>query len=407
MQQNLKDNVTSPLLSSSSSTTTIFSLMQSILFQLKDHFTSSSTQTNISFLNDLFTLLHQLTTSYNQLTLSTKSKQAYIKSTNTVINTLKDTITSFIASYSHKLCNNNNNNTYSSSFLNISSQITFSYTHGTPLPHENVINTQDSFLNCAELSNEDIINKIKQKIEKKNSDVNVQYNTIQVNQQQGSSGTTVHHIFSPLKDNINTPIKGKSHRHVNVNRIKRGNTTTSASSKTMHEERSKGKSKCASAKRIVKKLPSHISVNLNLSIDKQQQQQQQRLNNSFNVYQQRRTYSLPNGNNNNNLRTSSNKLKKQNTHQEPILTNITINTNTNNNVIQQDNKLNSPSIINDHSKVNSTFVCTFVRNGNTIQKYTLNTKANQNVPRASHYANYLLSKYKGVIAAYNEGQGKS
>ena len=69
----------------------------------------------------------------------------------------------------------------------------------------------------------------------------------------------------------------------------------------MHEERSKGKSKCSSAKRIVKKLPSHISVNLNLSIDKQQQQQ--RFNNSFNVFQQRRTYSLPNGNNNN-LRTS-------------------------------------------------------------------------------------------------------
>ena len=127
------------------------------------------------------------------------------------------------------------------------------------------------------------------------------------------------------------------------------------------------------------------------------------------MYQQRRTYSLPNGNNNNNLRTSSNKLKKQNTQhkEEHILTNITINTNTNNSVIQQDNKLNSPSIINDHSKVNSTFVCTFVRNGNTIQKYTLNTKANQNVPRASHYANYLLSKYKGVIAAYNEGQGKN
>jgi carboxylesterase type B len=147
---------------------------------------------------------------------------------------------------------------------------------------------------------------------------------------------------------------------------------------------------------------------LNLSIDKQQQQQQQRLNNSFNVYQQRRTYSLPN-NNNNNLRTSSNKSKKQNSHQikeEPILSDITIN-NTNNSVIQQDNKLNSPSIINDHNKVNSTFVCTFVRNGNTIQKYTLNTKANQNVPRASHYANYLLSKYKGVIAAYNEGQGKN
>jgi hypothetical protein len=171
-------------------------------------------------------------------------------------------------------------------------------------------------------------------------------------------------------------------------------------------EESKGKGKCASAKRIVKKLPSHISVNLNLSIDKQQQQQ--RLNNSFNVFQQRRTYSLPNGNNNN-LRTSLNKLKKQNTQhkEEPILTNITINTNTNNSVIQQDNKLNSPSIINDHNKVNSTFVCTFVRNGNTIQKYTLNTKANQNVPRASHYANYLLSKYKGVIAAYNEGQGKN
>ena len=396
MQHNLKDNT------SSSSTTTIFSLMQSILFQLKDHFISSP-QTNPTFLNDLFTLLHHLTTSYNQLTLSTKSKQAYIKSTNIVINTLKDTITSFIASHSHKLCNNNNNNTSSSSsFLHISSQITFSYTHDTPLPNENVINTQDSFLNCAELSNEDIINKIKQKIEKKNSDVNVQYNTIQVNQQQGNSGTTAHHVFSPLKDNINTPIKGKSHKYVNVNRIKRGNT--------MHEERSKCKSKCASAKRIVKKLPSHISVNLNLSIDKQQQQQQQqRLNNSFNVYQQRRTYSLPNGNNNNNLRTSSNKLKKQNTQhkEEHILTNITINTNTNNSVIQQDNKLNSPSIINEHSKVNSTFVCTFVRNGNTIQKYTLNTKANQNVPRASHYANYLLSKYKGVIAAYNEGQGKN
>ena len=404
MQQNLKDNITSPLLSSlsSSSTTTIFSLMQSILFQLKDHFISSLPQTNLSFLNDLFTLLHQLTTSYNQLTLSTKSKQAYIKSTNTVINTLKDTITSFISTHSHKPFNNINNTT--SSFLNISSQITFSYTHGTPLPNENIINTQDSFLNCAELSNEDIINKIKQKIEKKNSDVNLQYNTIQVNQQQGSN-TNAHHIFSPLKDNINTPIKGKTHRHVNVNRIKRGNTTTA---KTMHEERSKGKCKCASAKRIVKKLPSHISVNLNLSIDKQQQQQQQRLNNSFNVYQQRRTYSLPN--NNNNLRTSSNKLKKQNSHQikeGPILSDITINTNTNNSVIQQDNKLNSPSIINDHNKVNSTFVCTFVRNGNTIQKYTLNTKANQNVPRASHYANYLLSKYKGVIAAYNEGQGKN
>ena len=108
------------------------------------------------------------------------------------------------------------------------------------------------------------------------------------------------------------------------------------------------------------------------------------------MFQQRRTYSLPNGNNNN-LRTSLNKLKKQNTQhkEEPILTNITINTNTNNSVIQQDNKLNSPSIINEHSK------------------YTLNTKANQNVPKASHYANYLLSKYKGVIAAYNEGQGKS
>ena len=399
MQQHLKDNVTSPLLSSSS--TTIYSLMQSILFQLKDYFISLSPQTNPSFLNDLFTLLHQLTTSYNQLTLSTKTKQAYIKSTNIVINTLKETITSFISTHSHKLCNSSNN---TSSFLNISSQISFSYTHGTPLPNENIINTQDSFLNCAELSNEDIINKIKQKIEKKNSDVNVQYNTIQVNQQQGNS-STAHHIFSPLKDNINTPIKGKSHRHVNVNRIKRGNTTTA---KMMHEERSKGKGKCASAKRIVKKLPSHISVNLNLSIDKQQQQQQQRLNNSFNVYQQRRTYSLPN-NNNNNLRTSSNKLKKQNSHQikeEPILSDITIN-NTNNSVIQQDNKLNSPSIINDHNKVNSTFVCTFVRNGNTIQKYTLNTKANQNVPRASHYANYLLSKYKGVIAAYNEGQGKN
>ena len=221
MQQHLKDNVTSPLLSSSSSTTTIYSLMQSILFQLKDHFISLSPQTNPSFLNDLFTLLHQLTTSYNQLTLSTKTKQAYIKSTNIVINTLKETITSFISTHSHKLCNNSNT---TSSFLNISSQIAFSYTHGTPLPNENIINTQDSFLNCAELSNEDIINKIKQKIEKKNSDVNVQYNTIQVNQQQGSN-TNAHHIFSPLKDNINTPIKGKSHRHVNVNRIKRGNTS--------------------------------------------------------------------------------------------------------------------------------------------------------------------------------------
>ena len=398
MQQNLKDSVVSPLslsLSSSSTTTTLL-LMQSILYQLKDHFISSK-QTNTSFLNELFALFHQIIASYNQLTLSTKSKQAYIKSTNSVINTLKDSITVFIETHLGKALNNN----AISTFLNISSQNAFSYTNGTSLPNNNIINTQDSFLNCEELSNEDIINKIKQKIEKKNSDVTVQYNTIQVNHlHQGITVQNTHNMFTPLKESINTPIKSQAHRHVNVNRIKKGN----AIAKTVHvtnEERIKGKCKCVSAKKIVKKQSSHINtnVNMNLSIDKQQQ-----LNNSFNVCQQRRTYSLTN----NNLRSSSNKLYKRNVHvkEETISNNTNCNNNNNNSVVQND-KLNSSSVINENSKVNATFVCTVVRNGNTIQKYTLNTKANQNVPRASHYANYLLNKYKGVIAAYNEGQGKN
>ena len=404
MQQNLKDNVISPLSISLSSTTTL-SLMQSILFQLKDHFTSSAllqTQTNTSFLNELFSILHQLITSYDQLTLSSKSKQAYIKTTNSVINSLKDAITSFIEAHLGKLVTNT-----ISTFLNISSQTAFSYNHGTALPNEDTVNTHDSFLNCEELSNEDIINKIKQKIEKKNSDVGMQYNTIQVNptrtenSHQGVTVFNTHNMFTPLKESKNTPSKGKPHRHVNVNlhKHKKGNTITKMIHVTSNEERNKAKSKCSSAKKITKK-PSHIStnvvnMNLNLSIEKQQQQ----LNNSFNVCQQRRTYSFPN----NNLR--SNKLHKQNVHikEEPVVASTGNNDNT---VIQQD-KLNASSVVNDNSKVNTTFVCTMVRNGNTIQKYTLNTKANQNVPRASHYANYLLSKYKGVIAAYNEGQGKN
>ena len=30
-----------------------------------------------------------------------------------------------------------------------------------------------------------------------------------------------------------------------------------------------------------------------------------------------------------------------------------------------------------------------------------NVKIKQNVPKASHYANYLMNKYKGVIESYN------
>ena len=36
-----------------------------------------------------------------------------------------------------------------------------------------------------------------------------------------------------------------------------------------------------------------------------------------------------------------------------------------------------------------------------IMKHCLNLKINQNVPKASHYANYLMNKYKGVIDSYN------
>ena len=36
-----------------------------------------------------------------------------------------------------------------------------------------------------------------------------------------------------------------------------------------------------------------------------------------------------------------------------------------------------------------------------IMKHCLNVKINQNVPKASHYANYLMNKYKGVIESYN------
>ena len=36
-----------------------------------------------------------------------------------------------------------------------------------------------------------------------------------------------------------------------------------------------------------------------------------------------------------------------------------------------------------------------------IMSHCLNVKIKQNVPKSSHYANYLMNKYKGVIESYN------
>ena len=58
-----------------------------------------------------------------------------------------------------------------------------------------------------------------------------------------------------------------------------------------------------------------------------------------------------------------------------------------NSLIQQNERLNTSMNLSTNQEL--------------IIKHCLNIKAKQNVPRASNYANYLLSKYKGVIDVYN------
>ena len=479
--------------------------MLSILRTLKDHFDSvNRTQyNNVAPIDELFKLFHQLINCYLQLNLPVKSKQNYIKASTTITNTLKDDISLFLDNHFikennkpqqvHSICNS------CFSVLNISKEASFLLHNGSRNG-----NGVESFLNCEELSNEDIIEKIKQKIEKKN-DIPSQYNSLPLNLHNNNNTNVKHNnnsnkvnaqtIFTPVKDiklrsvhnkqqanNVNsanannqkTKKGGKAAKSISINTtetpVSNNNTTSYIKERTLSVPCKKDKTKAMtnltqlnnnnnnqssnkinntkqqqqqqqqptqthtiqninvnvnntnntkhknlSAKKIsAKELPSTNGTTLNMSVDKKNN-----LNHSFNHSSVRshRHYSVPsqpninnnNNNNNNHLRTFSNtssSLNKQTIpkKEEPTLSTTTmVPQPTTNNPNNQPDKTNTSSI-NDFSKLNSTFVCTTVKTGNVVQKYTLNTKANQNVPKASRYANSLLSKYKGLIAAYNVGQ---
>ena len=342
-------------------------------------------------------------------------------------------------------------------------------------------------MNCEELSNEDIIEKIKQKIEKKNVDVPSQYNSIPTNLHNNNtnlktnSKVNAQTIFTPIKDiklrsahnkqqsyntnsananNQKTKKGGKAAKSISINTtetpVSNNNTSSYIKERTLSVPSKKEKTKpitnvtqlsnnnnADSNKTNIKQQPAqnhgvqNINVNINSNNTKHKSSSSKKtsvkelaptnngtlnvsvenknnLNNSFNhSVRSHRHYSVParpntNNNNDNHLKTFSNtssSLNKQTIpkKEEPMLSTTTMVSQPNTNIpSNQPEKTNTS--MNDFSKLNSTFVCTTVKTGNVVQKYTLNTKANQNVPKASRYANSLLSKYKGLIAAYNVGQ---
>ena len=474
--------------------------MLSILRTLKDHFDSVNRThyNNVAPVDELFNLFHQLINCYLQLNLPVKSKQNYIKASTTITNTLKDDISLFLDNHFIKdncvtMTQNNKEQVHSIcsscfSVLNVSKEASFLLHNGSRNG-----NGVESFLNCEELSNEDIIEKIKQKIEKKNVDIPSQYNSLPIN--LCNNNTNVKHnnkvhaqtIFTPIKDiklrsghnkqqshNVNsanannqkTKKGGKAAKSISINTtetpISNNNTSSYIKERTLSVPCKKEKTKqitnltqlnnnnnqssnkinntkhqqqqltqnyntvqninvnvnnnnntkhknSSSKKTSAKELSSNNATTLNMSVDKKNN-----LNHSFNhSVRSHRHYSVPsqpntNNNNNNHLRTFSNTSSSLNKQTIPKKEEPTISTTTMVSQPTTNNPNNQPekteTSINDFSKLNSTFVCTTVKTGNVVQKYTLNTKANQNIPKASRYANSLLSKYKGLIAAYNVGQ---
>ena len=457
--------------------------MMSILRTLKEHFNTVNKEqyNNRAPIEDLFNLFQQLLNNYIQLYLPVKSKQNYIKATTIITNSLKDDIALFLDNnYSNNNYTAHNNKTNYSShcnsssiFLNISSESSFTLNNGcsTGIDKDKF---NDSFLNCRELSNEDIIKKIKQKIEKKNLDMTIQYNTLPTYPNNTTSNNNNNNnqliyntqsIFTPVKNikpryyhtkqqppNLNsanvhnqktknntnkttkpinisintleTPIAKNNHnssyikertlsmpnkKTKPISKLIQPNNKTQTNSNININNRNSMLIKPSTKEPTINttsNVHSNTNTNANVSIDKKNM-----LNHSFNhpVHSHRQN-SVPSQQNrhSNHLRTYSNTSSSLNRNlkekkEEPLLTTTTLISQPNaNKQVNQNDKMNIS--INDNSKLNATFVCTTVKTGNVVQKYTLNTKANQNIPKASRYANCLLSKYKGLIAAYNDGQ---
>ena len=482
----LSNNLSTPRSNASSLNTSKsveLPFMLSILRTLKEHFNAVNKEhyNSRAPIEDLFNLFQQLLNNYIQLYLPVKSKQNYIKASTSITNTLRDEIALFLDNnYSssnstpqhNNKANHSSHGNSSSTFLNISSESSFTLNNGC-LNGVDKDKFNDSFLNCRELSNEDIIKKIKQKIEKKNIDMTIQYHTIPTCPNNATiynnSNQLIYNtqsIFTPVK-NIKPRYYHTKHQPLNSNsanihnqKAKNNNKTTKSInisinttetpvakhnhnssyikertlsmpnkkakpiSKLIHpnnkthintsgNNRNTTLGKSSTKEPAVNTSPNvssnthtNANTNVNVSMDKNKT-----LNNSFNhPVHSHRQYSVPSQSNqhdkhlraHSNTSTSVNKNPKEK-KEEPLLTTTTLISQPNpNKQTSQSDKMNLS--INDNSKLNATFVCTTVKTGNVVQKYTLNTKANQNIPKASRYANCLLSKYKGLIAAYNDGQ---
>lgn len=261
----------------------------------------SITTISDEFFNILIHLLQFSSQIYNTI----KKRQSYDKLLPKVKSSLSEEISSFFDTISNLQSNSKQSTSLT---LNVSTETSFTLYNTTS--KENF--EDSSFLLCEELSNENIIEKIKKKIEQKqNLNIKTAYPTS---------------IPSPKADKLQQTEKKKKTKKTNK-------TISSTNIKPIKPLESLLTEEQPKEKKVVKHLsisqPKRLSTFTNLEMinsfrDKLDQSQTERLNTSYSSVKQE-----------------------------------------------------------------------------MIMKHCLNLKINQNVPKASHYANYLMNKYKGVIESYN------
>ena len=255
----------------------------------------SFTTISDEFFNILIHLLQFSSQIYNTI----KKRQSYDKLLPKVKNSLSEEISSFFDTIS----NINNSRQSTSLTLNISTESSFTL-YNTALKENN---EDSSFLLCEELSNENIIEKIRKKIEQKqNFNIKTSYPTSIPSPKDSKTIQT--------EKKKNTKKASKSISSSNIKPIKPLEPLLTEEPKKVH----------------------HSSIS-----------QPKRLS---------------------------------------TFTNCEMITSFRDKLAQSHEKLNT-----SYSSVKQEM----------IMSHCLNVKIKQNVPKASHYANYLMNKYKGVIESYN------
>lgn len=275
--------------------------------------------------DEFFAILIHLLQFSTQIINTLKKRQSYDKLLIKIKNSLSEEISSFFDNLSGHQNSQSQSKASTSSSLNISTE--YSFTIGNIKSPKFAFGDLDenSFLQCEELSNENIIEKIKRKIEKK----------------QNLNMKSVYPTSVPSPKN--------------------------KPEKLVKKEKKKEKSK-ETKKEFIKEKLTKLEINPENNIqpiltdEKKERKRTRHL--SVAVSQPQRLSTFTNSEMINNFRD---KLD--------------------NSLIQQNERLNTSMNLSTNQEL--------------IIKHCLNIKAKQNVPRASNYANYLLSKYKGVIDVYN------